>query len=674
MKRGTRNDMATKSTKDTKRKSVIVLQSFAPARSAGRFSADDPLSGRRVSPVVAFVLLLAAVSLSYTPVSGQVQDSTVTLALPPGAADTTSLSFKDADIRDVLRGLSLRHGVNIFVDNSVSQRTTVALNRVRVHDAIVFVVEQNGLDLKLEGGVYKVQKKPEPPKPVPPPRPQPMVYYEKGFLSVKAKQDALEDLIELIQERTGKNILITQGTSGPVTGTLNDIEFEVGFTQLMNLNGFAVQKKNNIYVVSRSEYFVGGNAAAGQSQRTSPYWVSVADSLVTLDVTNAPLERVLQDVTRQLNRDVVFYNAVTGSVTARATSVTVEKALDLILRNTNFTYRFMEGTVVVGEKSNRSVLDSRLVRLNHLRAEKTTDLLPQSITSQVSVNVVKEHNGLFLVGPRDVIAQASEVLSELDKPVAQVLIEAIVVDYDRSKGFDFGVDAGVGGYTDTTRSSRNQLIPGIDALLSGAQIKDALQGVANIGKLPSDFYFRLRAMQERGVANIKSRPLLATLNGHPATLSIGTTFYFKLLTTTPYRDPSQVYLQTSEAFKEIVADTKLEITPYVGPNGSITLELKPDFRTPSGQPAEGIPPPINNRSLSSTLILKEGETIIVGGLIQETDSEVRSQTPLIGSIPLLGYLFSSTSTTTRKSELVIYVTPHISYGEAFKHVSVSQEE
>jgi type IV pilus assembly protein PilQ len=197
----------------------------------------------------------------------------------------------------------------------------------------------------------------------------------------------------------------------------------------------------------------------------------------------------------------------------------------------------------------------------------------------------------------------------------------------------------------------------------------------NIGKLPSNFYLNLKALEQKGVANIRSRPLLATLNGTPASLSIGTTQYFLLNTTTPYRDQTQLYLQQSQNFQSIDADVKLDITPYVGSDGQITVEIKPDFKTPVGTFSADVPPTINKRSMSSTLIMREGETIVLGGLIQESETETRTQTPILGSIPLLGYLFSHTTKSKDKSELIIYVTPHISYGEEFKTVSLpSQEE
>ena len=188
----------------------------------------------------------------------------------------------------------------------------------------------------------------------------------------------------------------------------------------------------------------------------------------------------------------------------------------------------------------------------------------------------------------------------------------------------------------------------------------------NLGVLPNDFYLKLQAMEQQGIANVTSRPLIATLNGHKATLSVGTTQYFLLKTTTPYLNQNQTVFQESQSFQTIEADVKMEITPYVGASGTITVEVKPDFQTPVGALSSDIPPTISKRSMNSTLVMKEGETIVLGGLVQETQSETATKVPILGSIPLLGKLFSSTSTSKRKGELLIYITPHISYGEAFQ--------
>jgi len=627
---------------------------------------------KRTTVLVNMFLLVAA------PIAAQQLDTLKQKEpeLPKGATELTSISFKDTDVRDIFRALSFQHNLNVFVDNSINKRTTISLNRVRVYDALKFICEENNLVLNMEGGIFKILP---PLKPEPSPPKVPWVLWDNGVLSVKLKNDDLEAVVAEIQRKCGKNILVTSGTAGSVSGTLDDVDFDIGFTQIMNNSGFAVQKRNNIYLVSRLDYYVGQQGT--QPQRAGPYWISVKDSFVTLDVTNAPIDRVITDMTRQLNADVVFYNPISGTVTARAANVTLGRALDLVLRNTNFGYRESEGIFFVGEKANKALIATKLVKMKYLRADKVLEMIPQSITTQATMKVLKEHNGIVVIAPSDVMSQALDFLQQIDKPVAQVLIEAIVVDYDYSRGSELGVGAGFRGSADTLSKGRTDvLIPGINISFSGSQLNGALNGninifgkdlgVANLGRLPSNFYLNLRALEQKGIANIKSRPLIATLNGTPASLSIGTTQYFILKTTTPYRDPTQLYLQESQSFQTIEADVKLEIVPYVGSDGQITVEIKPDFRTPVGVLSPDVPPTINKRALSSTLVMREGETIVLGGLIQETESETRTQTPILGSIPLLGYLFSSTTKSERKSELIIYVTPHISYGEAFQNVDL----
>jgi type IV pilus assembly protein PilQ len=631
-------------------------------------------------------LNLASAQTNPDSTTAKTDSASRTIDLPSGARDTTTLVFKDADLRDVFRALAMQHGLNIYLDNSVTKRTSLALTKVQVYDALKFVAEQNHLLLTLDGGIFRVVP-PPPEAPLPPPPPKvPLVGFENGLLSVQLKDDDIERVVLEIQKKSGKNILLISGTTGTLTGKLMDVDFDIGFNQLLNNNGFAIQKRNGIYVISRLEYYVGTQGTSSPT-KSGPYWISVKDSLVSLDVTNAPLDRVITDITRQLNTDVVFYNQVTGIVTARATNVPLTRALDLILRNSPFTFRNDDGIFFVGDKANKTLTTTRLLKLKYLISDQILELVPQSISSQAVLKVMKEHNGLVAVGPEDIITQLEDYLREVDKPIAQVLIEALVVDYDLTKGSDFGIQAGVTGGRDSVSYSRaGGLIPGIDMDFRGDFLNRKLSqaGVVNIfgkefnlaklAKLPSDFFLKIKAMEEKGLANVRSHPILATLNGHKATLSIGTTQYFLLKTSTPYLNQSQTVFQQSEAFQTIEADVKLEITPFVGADGQITVEIKPDFKTPVGGFSAEVPPTINRRAMSSTLIMKPGETIVLGGLMQESESETRTQVPLLGSIPLIGNLFSSTTKSNRKAELMIYVTPHVSYGEAFKTALISPEQ
>ena len=140
--------------------------------------------------------------------------------LPPGALDTTTISFKNADIRDVFRGLAYQHGLNIFVQNSIDKHVTISLNEVPVYYAIQFLCKQNDLDLTLKGGIFEITV-PPPPEIVPPPKPKPYVAYDDGDLWIAADNVSLRSVVQAIRDKSHKNILITEGTSGPVTGQLN---------------------------------------------------------------------------------------------------------------------------------------------------------------------------------------------------------------------------------------------------------------------------------------------------------------------------------------------------------------------------------------------------------------------------------------------------------------------
>jgi len=101
----------------------------------------------------------------------------------------------------------------------------------------------------------------------------------------------------------------------------------------------------------------------------------------------------------------------------------------------------------------------------------------------------------------------------------------------------------------------------------------------------------------------------------------------------------------------------------VSATGEVMAHIKPEFSTPVGRLSPNVPPTINSRVLEANVRLREGETIILGGLIQDTDAVERSGVPLLARIPLLGRLFRSSNRTRRQSELVIYLTPHVFYGD-----------
>jgi type IV pilus assembly protein PilQ len=169
-------------------------------------------------------------------------------------------------------------------------------------------------------------------------------------------------------------------------------------------------------------------------------------------------------------------------------------------------------------------------------------------------------------------------------------------------------------------------------------------------------------LERDGIANVLSTPQIATLNGNTASISVGTTQYFRMKSSTVQGSTTPIQTE-SERFETIEATVSLSITPWVTSSREVTVEVNPVFQIPGNSPdPTQIPPTINKRELKSTIRLKDGETYILGGLVENTKQETVKKVPVLGSIPFLGVLFRNKSTTETKNRLMIFLTPHIYYG------------
>jgi len=359
--------------------------------------------------------------------------------------------------------------------------------------------------------------------------------------------------------------------------------------------------------------------------------------------------------------------------------MTFEKALYYLFRGTEFSYKDDNGILVIGNKASKLLDNTKLIKLNYLRADKIKDKIPANISQGVVFQVIPEHNAIVANGPNEAIVGMMDYIHAIDRPVAMVIIEALVIDYNLDNMLQYGITAGSGD--SATTSSADKWFPGLDVTAGGRKINNILEGIGNIkmfnndinvgklAKLPDNFYANLKFMEEHGIANVKSKPILSTLNGYTASLKIGTVQNYVFTDLMPVTGTvgSQTQFIQKENIQKIEANISFEITPWVGPNFELTLEIKPDFQTPVGtfSPDKRYIPAINTRSMSSTVRLKDGETIVLGGLIQESETDSKSGMPIISKIPYLGDLFSNTIKKKTKGELMIYLTPRIDYGDDF---------
>jgi type II secretory pathway component GspD/PulD (secretin) len=269
-----------------------------------------------------------------------------------------------------------------------------------------------------------------------------------------------------------------------------------------------------------------------------------------------------------------------------------------------------------------------------------------------------------VMGTYEVIDGLSQYISQIDLPVPQILIEALVVDVDMDRIRQYGVDLFMG---DAARvPSTEHIYPNVDQVFNKGRSQDAVNlvpGLRDIVSLPKNFVAQVQALEQEKVLKIRSRPQIATLNGSEATITVGQTQYFLLKSETDYQQVAGVTAKTSERFEKIEANVTLTVTPFVTGQGEITCDIVPDFSEPEGSFDSRTPPTLNRRLLKSKVRLRDGETIVLGGLVKESVNRTTRQFPFLGSIPVIGWLFKNVSDTKSRSQLMIFVTPHVYYGK-----------
>lgn len=600
----------------------------------------------------------------------------VNLSQLPDAALTKigSLNFRNLDVKDLLRGIGREYNLNLIVDNNINKRVTIRLSSLPVIEAVIYICKEYELELVQMGNVFKVQNY-NPPKEKPKPVIPDITIEEDSLLTFDLRGESLKAVMRTLSEKTGENIVVRNGVSGSLNGYLQEVPFELGLKTILSNNGLTIREKGGIYRIGRI-----GMQSSQNGNNGDAFWVNVDDEgLISMDVVNASITDLIREIGFQMEINMITYELPNGNITAKINNLTLEETFSYLFRGTNFTYRKEDNIYIIGDKDISGIATTKLIRLDHVRADVVMEMLPTTIKRGASIQVVKEQNGLMVIGTNDIIFEIKSFIDEIDYPTPQIMIEAMVIDVNTSDFFELGTTLAKGAAPDSSYLNPFAIFGGSDASgrQSGGLVVQGdgeaannwfgaggnLFGIRNLGQLPADFFFRIQALSQEGVINMRSRPQISTLNGHKASIEIGTTQYFILRSTTPLQSPNQIVTQESERFETIEANVSLEITPWVSSSGEVTAEIHPEFNTPVGDFNSQVPPTINSRILDSTVRLKDGETIILGGLIQETETVNHNKIPILGDIPLLGKLFRNRSTESTESELIIFLTPYVFYGD-----------
>ncbi len=392
-----------------------------------------------------------------------------------------------------------------------------------------------------------------------------------------------------------------------------------------------------------------------------------SDRLVSLDADDANLPAVLKILAEKGGLNVITGPGVAaGRITIHMKDVPVEQAVNLVVRAAGLAYERIGNSILVAEaKSLREEtgLSSYIVNLKYADANEVK-LALSGITDKISVD--RGGNRLIVVTSPRIISEIESIIAVLDKPAQQVMLEARIVEVStddlRSLGIDWDLlnrqgfvfaegnySSIAGGDGESGTLENLQMFPNTPGTFDIFKFK----GFSRVGRV---FRVFLDALVRDGNARVLASPKLTTLNGKEATMLVGQRIPF---VTTGAVFAGGGASQVQQIQREEVG-VKLSITPLINADGYITTTISPEVSSVSGFKGEnGDLPIISTRQATTTVRLKDGGSVIIGGLLSEERTENVVKVPILGDIPLLGQLFRHTRITAIKKDLIIEVTPRI---------------
>lgn len=415
----------------------------------------------------------------------------------------------------------------------------------------------------------------------------------------------IHDVVSLLAMQSGKNLIVDASIRHmPVTLRLENVSFSRALTVLAHAYDLQVRRDGNVLVVGASnamnkKYGDGSDALGSRTEVINLRSALPNDVVKSLNDAVPPGTILIPD---QRGGRII----VTGDATAVARVRHLIRAIDS------------------PRADNDSMNGAVAVRLRYARAEDAVKQL-HGVLPENSYVADDAQNAIILTGGADTVSVARSFLHAIDVARPQVSFEVRVADISITKNTNVGVifgspNAGTGAAI--TSFANNSL--SIEATLNG--------------------------LIEHGRAKILARPRVVTQNNSEASLLVGESYPIVTLTSSGTTSNQQV--------QYVDIGVKLRITPTISSDGTIVADLHPEYSELLSVTTNGYPV-IGTRKLNATLRVRNDETIVLGGLLQDTDSETVTKVPILGDVPVFGQIFRNRIHSQRRDEIVFLITPHL---------------
>ena len=393
--------------------------------------------------------------------------------------------------------------------------------------------------------------------------------------------------------------------------------------------------------------------------------------MVSLDFREADIQNVLRILAYKSGVNIVTGPEVTGLVTIQLREVPWEQALTVILETYGYGYDRRGNIITVTSIENlkkrredaaalaeQKPLIMKTFAINYGKASEIIASIEKMKSDRGSINYDERTNTIIIQDIEENVNLIGDVIAKLDRTTHQVFIEAKVVETtlnDSDKlGIDWTTSATVSGakrpntWPFSNDPSNRYLVDNFPAATSS----QFTYGTLNLSQLQAIF----EMLKTRTDTNILSNPKIVTLDNQSAEIVVGSQYPIPSYT---YNE-QQARLQVNGfEYKDI--GIVFKVTPHVNNAGYVTLDIEPkiteilDFVTVENTSL----PRLSNESAKTRVMVKDGETLVIAGLIKDKVTDTKKRTPILGDIPLLGLVFQKSEKTVVKTDLLIFLTPRI---------------
>ncbi|MCT4581130.1 MAG: type II and III secretion system protein [Flavobacteriales bacterium] len=592
------------------------------------------------------------------------------------------LSVSNSSLKEFIRGIALANELNVTIAPDITNTITNNFSKAKVLDVFVYLCQEYDLELDIIGSIISFKKYVKPlPVEKPYVRKNPDISYKisNDFLSLKLKNDTLDYVVEYITDVSGKNVIMSPKVKGKIVSVfIKNRPFEEALDKMALSNGLKISKTtDNFYFVElatleevaqnnhrNTNRRNTNNSANNPKNKTNNLLVEFKDSLVTVEANNVEIQKIIEEVSVQLKENYFLYDTPKGTANLYLENATYGEFLSYLLSGSDYTFKQDQEVYLIGNRNSESLRQTKLIELENRRIENVLDAIPAKLKEGIEISEFIELNGLIVSGSAIDLRELEEFIEIIDVIVPVITIDVIIADVSDSKTLSTGIQAGLGENPNGPTSGT--VSPGVDLNLSTDAINDVVEGVnglgiLNLGNVAPNFYLSLKALEEDGIVKIKSTPTVATLNGHETSMKIGDQQYYLEVNNQIVNNQISPNVYQSQQWKSVTADLSITVTPSVSKDEQVTLDIKVEQSTFTTKVAETAPPGQTTRSFESLVRVRNGETILLGGLDENQKTATSSGIPFISRIPVLRSIFGSRSKKKLKKQLTIFIKPTISY-------------